>query len=147
MKEDAVEAEFRRFLARGKFRKTPERFTILRRVLTMDSHFDVESLHHALEGDGFHVSRATVYNTVELLEKAAILRKNEFGQPAAVYELTTDRHIHLVCRNCGSIQEIPAPPDLTGQVMALEMPGFKAESCSITVTGLCEKCSGSKSGS
>ncbi|MDE6341573.1 MAG: transcriptional repressor [Muribaculaceae bacterium] len=139
MNQDIVEMTFRRFLNRGHYRKTPERFTILRRALTMKAHFDVETLHDALESDGYHVSRATVYNTVQLLEKAGILRKNVFAQSTALYELCRDNHIHLVCRRCGRIREV-SEPHIEEHMMALETPDFTPENFSITITGLCDKC-------
>ena len=80
---DSIEAAFTRFLTDGKYRKTPERFAILRKAIELHSHFEVDALHMAIENDGYHVSRATVYNTVELLEKAGILTKNVFGQNSA----------------------------------------------------------------
>lgn len=140
MNRDRLEAEFRNFLTEGKYRKTPERFTILRRAMDMKSHFDVDTLHIALEQDGFHVSRATVYNTVELLEKAGLLRKNLFGQArTALYELSGENHIHVVCRGCGLIQEV-VDSKVSAELRSISVPRFKAENFSVTIYGICDKC-------
>ncbi len=139
MNQDIVEMTFRRFLNRGHYRKTPERFTILRRALTMKAHFDVETLHAALESDGYHVSRATVYNTVQLLEKAGILRKNVFAQSTALYELCRDNHIHLVCRLLRKKREV-SDPLIEQYISGLDTPDFMAEAFYITTNGLCDKC-------
>ena len=136
---DNIESAFTQFLNNGKYRKTPERFAILRKALDMNSHFEVEALHAAIEGDGYHVSRATVYNTVELLEQAGILRKNVFGQNSAIYEVSRDNHIHLVCKRCGKIREV-SDAHIAGHVMRLETPDFKGENFSITITGVCGEC-------
>ncbi len=138
---DSVEAVFTRFLSEGKYRKTPERFAILRKAIELHSHFDVDALHMAIEGDGYHVSRATVYNTVELLEKAGILSKNVFGQNPAMYEVNHDNHIHLVCKRCGKIREIENT-HIEGHVMQLNPDDFTPESFAITIYGLCADCSG-----
>ncbi|MDE5840130.1 MAG: transcriptional repressor [Muribaculaceae bacterium] len=137
---DSIEDVFTRFLNEGKFRKTPERFAILRKALEMNSHFEVDALHVAIENDGYHVSRATVYNTVELLEKAGILRKNVFGQNSAIYEVNRDNHIHLICKRCGKIREIENP-HIASHVMQLNPDNFIPDSFAITIYGVCGECS------
>lgn len=136
---DTIEAAFTRFLTEGKYRKTPERFAILRKALELHSHFEVDALHGAIEADGYHVSRATVYNTVELLEKAGILKRNVFGQNSAIYEVHHDNHIHLVCKRCGKIREVESD-HIAGEVMGLETEDFTKEGFAITIYGVCSSC-------
>lgn len=136
---ETLEAALTQFLKEGGYRKTPERFAILKMAYEMQSHFDVESLHHAMEENGYHVSLATVYNTVELLERAGLLRNNHFDKASATYEVKRDNHFHLVCRRCGSIREVNNQ-HISAEVMRLSQGGFKPESFSITVTGLCADC-------
>lgn len=138
---DNVENALVAFLNEKKLRKTPERFAILRKALEMNSHFEVDALHAAIEGDGYHVSRATVYNTVELLEDAGILRKLSLGHSTAVYELHRDNHIHLMCRRCGKIWETESP-QITASLMRLRSESFMPESSEVTVYGLCSECLG-----
>lgn len=120
-------------------RKTPERFAILRKILEVDSHFEVDELHDAIEKDGYHVSRATVYNTVELLEEAGILRKFSLGHNSSVFELHRDNHIHLVCKNCGKISEVDNPA-VIASLMRLKSDSFTPESFDVKVYGLCSDC-------
>ncbi|MDE6058414.1 MAG: transcriptional repressor [Muribaculaceae bacterium] len=136
---DSIEAAFTRFLTDGKYRKTPERFAILRKAIELHSHFEVDALHMAIENDGYHVSRATVYNTVELLEKAGILTKNVFGQNSATYEVKHDNHIHLVCKRCGMIREIEND-HIAAEVMSIKPEDFTPESFAITIYGICGCC-------
>lgn len=136
---ESIEAAFTRFLNEGKYRKTPERFAILRKAIELHSHFEVDALHMAIENDGYHVSRATVYNTVELLEKAGILTKNVFGQNSATYEVKHDNHIHLVCKRCGMIREIEND-HIASEVMQLKPEDFTPESFAITIYGICGSC-------
>ena len=136
---DSIETAFTKFLNEGKYRKTPERFAILRKAIELHSHFDVDALHMAIEKDGYHVSRATVYNTVELLEKAEILKKNIFGQNSAIYEVHHDNHIHLVCKQCGKIREIENA-HIAEEVMQIEPDDFTPESFAITIYGTCSEC-------
>lgn len=136
---DAIEDAFTQFLNNGKFRKTPERFAILRKALEMDSHFEVDALHFAMEQDGYHVSRATVYNTVELLVNAGILRKNVFGQNTSTFEVARSNHIHMVCRSCGKIKEIENS-HIASEMMTVKADGFRPLSFAITVYGICQEC-------
>lgn len=136
---ETMEAAFTRFLAEGGYRKTPERYAILNMAYGMPSHFDVEALHHAMETQGYHVSLATVYNTIELLEKAGIIRKNHFETTSATYELKRDNHFHLVCRKCGAIHEV-TNPHIAAEMMRMSQGGFQPEGFSITVSGLCADC-------
>lgn len=137
---DSIEDVFTHFLKEGKFRKTPERFAILRKALEMKSHFEVDALHSAIENDGYHVSRATVYNTVELLTQSGILRKNVFGQNSAIYEVSRNNHIHLVCKRCGKIREIENP-HIASHIIQLNPDNFETDSFAITLYGLCSECS------
>ena len=143
---DSIEAAFTQFLNEGKYRKTPERFAILRKAIELHSHFEVDALHAAIEADGYHVSRATVYNTVELLEKAGILKKNVFGpNSACYYEVHHDNHIHLVCNRCGKIREVE-DAHIAGEVMQLEPADFTPEGFAITIYGLCSSCGATQQG-
>lgn len=136
---DNMENALVAFLSERGLRKTPERFAILRKILEMDSHFEVDALHAAIEADGYHVSRATVYNTVELLEDAGIIRKLSFGHNTSVYELHRDNHIHLVCKKCGKIREVENPL-VIASLMRLKSESFTPESFEITVHGICSEC-------
>ena len=51
--------KFTLFLNSKKLRKTPERFTILEKIFSLNKHFEVDTLHEMLEEDSFHVSKAT----------------------------------------------------------------------------------------
>lgn len=136
---DGMENTLTQFLADRKLRKTPERFAILHKALEMNSHFEVDALHLAIENDGYHVSRATVYNTVLLLEEAGILRKNAFGGGSAIYEVARDNHIHLVCKRCGRIREIDNP-HIESEVLGLKPDNFTPANFAITIFGVCSDC-------
>ncbi len=137
---DKMEAALVAYLSEKGLRKTPERFAILHKILEMNSHFEVDGLHAAIEADGYHVSRATVYNTVELLEDAGILRKLSLGHNSSVYELHRDNHIHLICKKCGKISEVDNPA-VIASLMRLKSVTFSPESFDVKVYGLCSSCS------
>ena len=66
--------KFTLYLKSKNMRNTQERFTILDKIFSLNNHFDVETLYNMLEEDCYHVSKATIYNTIELLEESTALR-------------------------------------------------------------------------
>ena len=67
-----AKAALTEYLRIKKLRKTPERYAILDKVCEMNRHFDIDMLYDIIEEDGFHVSRATLYNTMELFTDCKI---------------------------------------------------------------------------
>lgn len=132
---------FSEYLKLHGLRKTPERFAILDAAYAMDCHFTAEQLLTEMtENQRFHVSRATVYNTMDLLVEAKLLHKHQIGG-GAQYERSynSDSHYHQICTNCGSVTEfhdLKLHRDLT----TLKTRRFTAQSYSLYVYGLCSKC-------
>lgn len=128
------------FLHQRHLRKTPERYAILAKAIDLSAHFDADRLYNALEKEGYHVSRATVYNTLELLCEAGILNRHLFAPNQARFEVARGNHLHLICRRCGSIREIN-DPEITERLMKQHIDGFHPEYSSSNVYGLCAECS------
>ncbi len=104
----AAMATLTQYMTQHHMRRTPERFAILGKVFEMTSHFSIDTLHGVLDRDGYHVSRATVYNTIELLIKCGLVRRHTFGNQSPQYEKIAGltKHYHLVCSRCGKVREI-----------------------------------------
>ena len=96
------------YMAQRRMRRTPERLSILEKVFETQGHFSIDTLHGNLEQSGYHVSRATVYNTIELLIECGLVRRHAFSNQAPQYEKITGltKHYHLVCSRCGKVREI-----------------------------------------
>ncbi len=89
------------------FRKTPERYAILKAIYTEQNHVDIDCLCDKLKKEKYAVSKATVYNTVELLENFGLVKKHHFRNQKAVYEpnYTELRHSHICMLDSGDVYE------------------------------------------
>ncbi|MBD5289965.1 MAG: transcriptional repressor [Bacteroides sp.] len=134
-----AEARLTSYLRTHARRKTPERFAILREALAMKGHFAIHDLLEAMERTHYHVSRGTVYNTVQLLCDCGVLRRHLLDTDQALYECQTANHLHLVCAGCGKIKEA-THPELSRLLITMKYPAFKANYFSATLFGYCNAC-------
>ena len=106
---DEVRERLEAFLAAGGHRKTPERFSVLEEIYIQGGHFDVDALLERMKQRGAKVSRATLYNTIELLLEAGLVRKHRFGEQSQ-YEpgYPSRQHDHIILDN-GEVLEFCDP--------------------------------------
>ena len=102
---------FEIYLEQNGHRKTPERFAILQEIYNYAGHFDVDKLYSQMMEGEFRVSKATLYNTLELLLDCNLVRKHQFDNKNAQYEkcYRIAQHDHVIIADTGEVLEFCDP--------------------------------------
>ncbi len=140
MRNEKAAEVFRSFLKAGKNRITPERFEVLDAALEYKGHFGADDLFIQLKNLNSKVSRATVYNTLELLAQCDLLSKRNFGDNLNRFENNYKRqtHDHLICVDCGKIVEFSDARLSKLPEEVSEKLGFEMDSYSFNIFARCK---------
>lgn len=138
---EIVRQKLSQYLEAKKLRKTPERYAILDKIYATSEHFDADLLHEMMSASEYRVSRATVYNTIDLLVDAGLVRKHQFGNHPVQYEKSYNmaNHHHLICTRCGKIREVK-DPKLLEVLSQKKFARFTTAYYALYVYGVCSSC-------
>ena len=138
---DEVRRHFTDFLKARNLRKTPERLAVLDALYATPDHLDADTLYARIQERGVAVSRATVYNTLDVLIECDLAVKHQFGQHQARYERAYAywQHDHLICLDCHEILEFCDPRLQNIQDTVAGIYGFEVARHALTVYGHCRR--------
>ena len=137
----AVERLLDNYLEMNNHRKTPERYTILRAIYGISGHFTLDELKSRLaEEMDFPVSRATLYNTLNLFMSLRLVVRHRF-QGSTKYEACYDNqsHCHQICTICGKVTEVKSP-EIIAAVDNMHLKRFRKDGFRLYVYGVCSSC-------
>ena len=129
------------YLEVNNHRKTPERYTILKVIYKTEGHFTLDELSERLVNDyNFRVSRATLYNTLNLFLQLRLVVRHRF-QNSTVYEACYDNmsHSHQICTECGKVTELKTP-QITEAINDTRLKRFRKEGYTLYIYGVCSTC-------
>jgi len=130
--EDAAE----RLRARGQ-RVTRQRRLVLEAIAGL-GHATPEQIHSAVAP---HADLSTVYRTLELFEGLGLVQHTHLGHGSPTWSMTDDDvHVHLVCRGCDGVLELPATAVADLQQQLVDTVGFAIDLSHLALTGRCARC-------
>jgi len=125
---------------KSQLRVTGPRVAILKVLLEQHGPFTVEEIHQRMPKRVCDL--ATIYRTLASLDKARILRRCEFGDGTARYELSeheNNHHHHVICKVCKRVEMLD-DCELQEINYYAKKRGFSEITHSLEFFGICPKC-------
>jgi Fur family ferric uptake transcriptional regulator len=134
---------FRRYLRDNGLPVTQQREAIADVVFGSAKHLSVEDIEEQLRERGERIGKATIYRTLEMLVKSGLVAEHDFGEGFKRYEhLFGQKPVreHLVCTECGRVDELHSSELVRLQEEAARRRGFLPARYRLQIYGLCESC-------
>lgn len=102
---------FTAYMESNRQRKTPERYAILAAIYEQDDHFEIEDLHKIMDDKHYPVSKATLYNTIDILLACNLVSRHQFSKHTAHFEksLRNKQHDHIIMIDSDKVLEFCDP--------------------------------------
>ncbi|MDT8376695.1 MAG: transcriptional repressor [Mariprofundaceae bacterium] len=119
---------------------TAHRETILKFINASNAHWDAEELARALADSGKAIGIATVYRGLAALDEAGLISSVQLGDRKRYECAEKTHHDHLVCTECGAIEEFVQTKIERLQEQVARENGFKITGHQLLIFGLCGAC-------
>jgi Fe2+ or Zn2+ uptake regulation protein len=127
-------------------RVTSQRIVINRALRELDRHVTAEEVLASVSDRLPGVSLPTVYSTLELFEDLGLVHRIGVSQGALLYDPRPQPHDHMVCDNCGKVEDLQAGVELDRAVFRAKRGGFHPRRAEVRINGLCADCARLASG-
>jgi len=142
MTNNKLLSDFKDALRKEGLKVTPQRIAVLEEIIKDKGHRESEDVYMAIKTRKTHVSRATVYRTLDILVQNGFARKLNLGDGRARYEPKIDspHHDHMICNNCGKIIEFVNHEIEKIQEEIAKHHQFKLQQHIHQLFGICKEC-------
>ena len=127
-------------LKKFNIRMTNQRYAILEYLLLKGNHPTANEIYEYLKNDFPNMSVATIYNNINFFKKAGIITELPFADGSSRFDLTKTHHYHVICANCGKVEDFDYPNFEEAERIAEKQTRFKVINHSFKVTGICLEC-------
>jgi Fur family ferric uptake transcriptional regulator len=140
--DDAVVDRFVAYLRQHNLPVTAQRLAIAEVLLSSDRHLSAEEVVSELERRGRKVGTATVYRAIDTLIESGLVVERDFGEGFRRFEPARDipHHEHLVCTQCGRVEEFRDERLERMTTIIAESRGFARQRHRLVIHGICRDC-------
>ncbi len=134
---------FARYLREQGLPVTHQREAVAKVVFGSEEHLSVDEIEGRLREEGNRIGKATIYRTLDLLVKSRLVEEHDFGEGFKRYEHRLSRqpiHEHLICVECGKVQEFRSDEVQVVEDRVEEELGFVPQRHRLEIYGLCKEC-------
>jgi Fur family ferric uptake transcriptional regulator len=106
-------------------------------------HLSAEEIRQQLIDQGDTISFSTIYRTLHVMVEMGLIKEVGLADGRKYYELSnplSKEHHHLVCVQCGAVQEFDDNQVIVAAQKETETRGFSLSNCQFTVFGICPQC-------
>ncbi|SFB17031.1 Fur family transcriptional regulator, peroxide stress response regulator [Lentibacillus halodurans] len=121
-------------------RITPQRHAVLEYLLNAMVHPTADDIYKALEGKFPNMSVATIYNNLRVLREIGLVRELTYGDSSSRFDYNSSEHYHIICEECGKIEDFHYPTLDEVESLAEQVTGFEVSHHRMEIYGKCEDC-------
>ncbi|MEK3879974.1 peroxide-responsive transcriptional repressor PerR [Paenibacillus sp. FSL H8-0122] len=122
-------------------RITPQRHAILTYLMEAMNHPTADDIYRALEPQFPSMSVATVYNNLKMFMEAGMVRELTYGDNSSRFDANVSDHYHVICQECGKIEDFSYSTLHEVEQQAERATGFKIHGLRMELYGVCKGCS------